>query len=478
MIKNNKNKIIQPTTFVIFGATGDLVRKKIASSLLRLYCLGYMPDKFQIIGVSRRDYKDQQFREFLMENALKGVKGSFSDSDVNNFLKNITYFKGHFEDKQLYCELKKSLENNPEKAGICDNKLFYLAVPPKFYSGIFNNLADSGLAISCDPETGWTRVLVEKPFGNDIETAKKLDMMLGKLFKEEQVFRIDHYLAKDTIQNILFFRFSNILFEPAWNNNYIEKVEIKLLEDIDIGTRGAFYDGIGTLRDVGQNHMLQMLALITMDNPGSRSSSDIRKKRLDVLRSLIPLRDPSEISKLSVRGQYKGYRDTENVRSDSRTETYFKIKTGLSGKKWSGVPFYLESGKALDKKNTEIVIYFKNPISCICPDKQEIHEHRNILSLKIFPREGLSIRFWAKKPGLSNILESRDLEFDYHYKDSEKTGEYDKVLLDCMKGDQILFTSTDEVRQAWNYITPIIQNWDHTKLHVYGKGSTGPDINI
>lgn len=478
MIKDNKNRIVQPTTFVIFGATGDLVRKKIASSLLRLYCLGYMPDKFQIIGVSRRDYKDRQFREFLMKNALKGVKKSFSSPDISNFLKKITYFKGHFENKLLYRDLKRSLENNHEEAGICDNKLFYLAVPPKFYSGIFKNLAGSGLAISCGPETGWTRVLVEKPFGNDIETAKKLDMMLGKLFKEEQVFRIDHYLAKDTIQNILFFRFSNILFEPAWNNNYIEKVEIKLLEDIDIGTRGAFYDGIGTLRDVGQNHMLQMLALITMDNPGSRSSSDIRKKRLEVLRSLIPLREPSGISKVLVRGQYKSYRDAENVRSDSTTETYFKIRASLSGKKWSGVPFYLESGKALNKKNTEIIIYFKNPIACICPDKQKVHEHSNLLRLKIFPREGLSIRFWAKKPGLSSILEPGDLEFDYHYKDSEKTGEYDKVLLDCMNGDQTLFTSTDEVKQAWNYITPIIQNWDHTKLHIYDKGSTGPDINI
>jgi glucose-6-phosphate 1-dehydrogenase len=302
--------------------------------------------------------------------------------------------------------------------------------------------------------------------------------MLGRLFREEQIFRIDHYLAKDTIQNILFFRFSNILFEPAWNNNFIKRVEIRLLEDIDIGTRGEFYDSIGALRDVGQNHMLQMLALIAMENPGSQSSGAIRKKRLDVIKSIRKTDDPSTVSRITVRGQYEGYRKSRDVSKDSTTETYFKIKMELEGEKWSGVPIYFESGKALERKITEITIYFHNPGICLCPQEHKVHDHRNILSFKIHPREGIYLRFWVKRPGLTNILEPRDLKFDYHYENSEQTGEYDRVLLDCMKGDQTLFTSTEEVKQAWNYITPIIENWDHTRLHMYKKGSRGPGIDI
>jgi len=474
----NIDRIIFPTTIVIFGATGDLVRKKIISSLLRLYYLGHLPEKFQIIGVSRRDYSHEKFREFLMHNALGDAHKYYKGPDIRDFIEKIFYFKGRFEDKPLYYNLKKMLESSKDSAGICDNKLFYLAVPPKFYSGILTSIAESGLAINCSPETGWTRVLVEKPFGKDIKTAQELDSLLGNLFREQQIFRIDHYLAKDTVQNILFFRFSNILFEPAWNNRYIKKIEIKLIEDTDIGTRGAFYDTIGALRDVGQNHMLQMLALVTMDNPGSQSSQAVREKRLEVIKSIIRSDDPSRIRDMTVRGQYRGYREAQDVAAGSTTETYFKIKLELSSPKWSGVPIYLESGKALDKKDTEITIYFHNPDECLCSQIHKEHHHRNILRFRIYPREGIYLRFWAKEPGLTNILEPRDLQFDYHIGDSPKTGEYDRVLLDCMKGDQTLFTSTEEVKQAWDYVTPIIENWGHTKLHFYDRGSRGPGIEI
>jgi len=474
---NNNEKVILPTTIIIFGATGDLVRKKIIKSLLRLYALGCLPERFSLLGVSRRDYSDKIFRKFLWENALEGIKQDFSTSMINKFLEKISYFQGDFKDKGLYGKLQKTLREK-DSPGICDNKLFYLAVPPVLYPGMLNNISGSGLAISCSPETGWTRILVEKPFGNDILTARNLDNMLGELFKEEQIFRIDHYLAKDTIQNILFFRFSNILFEPAWNNKYIKKVEIKLLEDIDIGSRGAFYDSLGALRDVGQNHMLQMLALIAMENPGSQSSEVIRKKRLKVLSSIIPAGGPDDISDMAIRGQYEGYRKTKDVKPDSDTETYFKIRAYLDNEKWSGVPFYLESGKALDEKNTEINIYFHNPEPCLCRQEHKEHRHRNILSIRISPHEGIFLRFWAKKPGLTSVLEPRDLEFDYRYENNHDTGEYDRVLLDCMKGDQTLFTSTEEVSKAWDYITPIVENWGHTKLHIYKKDSRGPDIKI
>ena len=469
----NDDKIFIPTTLIIFGATGDLVRKKIIKSLFRLYSLGYLPQEFSLIGISRRDYSDQVFREFLMENAFDGTDSLLGKDEIAGFLEKVSYFKGDLKDGALYRELKHSLEKK-SSPGICDNKLFYLAVPPGLYSGILDNISGSGLAVSCSPRTGWTRILVEKPFGNDIATARKLDDMLGRLFREEQVFRIDHYLAKDTMQNILFFRFSNILFEPAWNSSYIKKVEIKLLEDMDVGTRGSFYDSIGALRDVGQNHMLQMLALVAMENPRSQSADAIREKRLDVLKSIIPVNDPGEIAKTVLRGQYRGYRDARDVAGDSMTETYFKIRVNLAGKRWAGVPFYMESGKALKEKKTEIIIYFRKPRYCLCTPEHSRHEYSNILNLKIFPREGMLIRFRAKKPGLSDMLEARDLEFDYRRRDSRETGEYDRVMLDCMKGDQTLFPSTDEIGKAWDYITPIIDNWDRSRLRFYDKGSSGP----
>jgi glucose-6-phosphate 1-dehydrogenase len=477
MIPDNKDKINIPTTFIIFGATGDLVRRKIAGSLLNLYSKGLMPDDFQVLGVSRRDYTDSQFREFIFENALKKLGNKFDKNNVDNFLKKLTYIKGYFNEKSTYDRINECLLSKTGGLNFCDNKLFYLAVPPKFYMGIFKNLAKSGLTLSCSPEAGWTRILVEKPFGRDISTAAKLDRMLGKLFMEKQIFRIDHYLAKDTIRNILFFRFSNIIFEPVWNNNYIEKVEIKLLEDLDIGTRGSFYDNIGALRDVGQNHILQMLALITMENPKGHSAEKIRNGRIKILKSIVGMDNPEDIEKKIIRGQYKGYTENKDISGDSTTETYFNIKAFISNKRWKGVPFYLQSGKALNSKNTEIVIYFHNVIDCLCPKEHENLEHQNILTIKIFPKEGIFIRFWAKKPGLYTDLEPRDLEFEYETIENKNTDEYGKVLLDCMKGDQTLFTSTEEVKLAWKYITPILKNWSKTKLHIYEKSSSGPIIN-
>ena len=477
MIPDNKDRIRIPTTFIIFGATGDLVRRKIIESLLNLYSKGLMPDNFQVLGISRRDYTDSQFRDFIFENSLKKLGNKFDKNIINNFLKKLIYIKGYFNEKSTYNRINECLQSKTGGLNFCDNKLYYLAVPPRFYMDIFNNLAKSGLTLSCSPESGWTRILVEKPFGRDISTAAKLDQMLGKLFMEKQIFRIDHYLAKDTIRNILFFRFSNIIFEPVWNNKYIEKVEIKLLEDLDIGTRGSFYDNIGALRDVGQNHILQMMALIAMENPKGHSAEKIRSGRIKILRALVGMDKPEDIEEKIIRGQYNGYREQKDIDRDSMTETYFKIKAFISNKRWKGVPFYLESGKALDSKNTEIVIYFKNIEDCLCPEEYKNLKHQNILNIKIFPKEGIFIRFWAKKPGLYTDLEPRDLEFEYKTFENESTGEYEKVLLDCMRGDQTLFTSTEEVKLAWKYITPILKNWSGIKLHTYEKSSSVPIIN-
>ncbi len=478
MIKNNKYKILTPTTLVIFGATGDLVRRKLTAALLNLYCNGFMPDIFQIIGFSRRDYTDEQYRNFLIKEAIKDIDIKYLKEDLTGFLNKIIYQKGFFGDINAYKNIRRKLNENGNVLNMCANKLYYLAVPPNFYLEILNNLSDSGLTLSCSDEAGWTRILIEKPFGRDINTAMKLDDILAKLFKEEQIYRIDHYLAKDTIRNIIFFRFSNVIFEPLWNSKFIEKVEIKLLEKEDVENRGSYYDSIGALRDVGQNHLLQMLALVTMECPESLSAGSIRKKRAEVFNSIMPINTKKLVNQFVIRGQYKGYRNIKGVSPDSNTETYFKIKSFLKNSRWGNVPFYLESGKALKERRIEIVIYFRKASKLVCPDSYKNHYYRNIFTIKIYPEEGIFIRFWVKKPGLLQDLEYRDFVFNYNRGMKIKAGEYEKVLLDCFSGDQTLFTSTEEIRYTWRFITPVLNNWDGNELYIYKKGSVGPEVSI
>lgn len=473
---NNKD---DPTIIVIFGATGDLSKRKLIPALLDLYTKGFMPKKFSVVGFSRRDMSDSEYRDFVKQ-AIGLKKHSHSDDDINSFLEHIFYTKGLFGDVNTYDNLSKNLISIDEKWGICTNKLFYLAVPPSSYEIIFDNLANSGLTIPCGGDKGWTRVLVEKPFGKDLKTARELDHKLGLLFKEEQIFRIDHYLAKETLQNILSFRFSNVLFEPIWNKDYIEKVEIKLYESLGVGERGSFYNETGALRDVGQNHMLQMLAFIAMENPGELDGVRIRDNRAKVLKYLRPIKK-EDIDKLVVRGQYKGFIDEIDVSPDSKIETYFKTKVFVDNDRWRDVPFYLESGKKLKKKTTEIIIYFKKSLTCICSAEEAKHSHQNILSFNIQPDEGIKILFWAKKPGLDIRLEPKELSFSYKSSKEELSklpDAYEKVLYDCINGDQILFTSTKEVEAAWEFITPILENWNSTKLHIYEQGSNGPVVEL
>jgi glucose-6-phosphate 1-dehydrogenase len=301
--------------------------------------------------------------------------------------------------------------------------------------------------------------------------------MLGRLFREEQIFRIDHYLARETLQNILTFRFSNTIFEPVWNNNYIEKVEIRLLETIGVELRGAFYEDIGALRDVGQNHLLQMLAIIAMDHPGPIRVDSIRRERARIISSLIPPA-VNAIKDSVVRGQYIGFTGEKDVHADSTTETYFRIKAYLDNDRWRGVPFYLESGKALKEKKTEIAVYFKENEPCFCPSSHKERSHQNIFTFKIQPDEGISIRFWARQPGLGEDIERRDFAFNYGEGSTLRTDAYERVLYDCIQGDQTLFVSTDEVTAAWEYITSILNNWLQTELHKYEKGSGGPEVSL
>ena len=362
---------------------------------------------------------------------------------------------------ESYKKLSDFLYNQDGKE--CSNKLYYLAVPPSLYHDVFNRLSKSGLTLPCrsdDKGNEWTRILVEKPFGFNRDEAMKLDELLGTLFQEDQVYRIDHYLGKETIQNILTFRFSNSIFEPMWNKENVDRVEIKMYESLTVSTRGAFYDSIGALRDVGQNHVLQMLAFIAMEDPVNLKQDLIRKSREELLNSV-------SISDEVSRGQYIGYKNVEGVKEDSDTETYFKIKVKVDNERWKGVPFILESGKGLPEKKTEVNIYFKEGINCMSPKVKK--NHQNVLTFKIQPEEGISLKFWVKKPGFTFEIEEKELSFNYNL-DKTIPSAYERVLYDAIIGDQTLFTSTKEVMAEWNIIMPILNNWKNSKLIEYKTG--------
>ena len=456
---------------------GDLSTQKLIPSLFDLFQKGYLPATFRIVGFSRKEVPDEDYRQFA-RGAIYAKEASADTLQVDEFLSHLSYAQGLFDELNSYERLAKVLEEKEAEFGQCSNKLFYLAVPPHYYRNIFENLAGSGLTLPCSGEMGWTRVLVEKPFGKDQETAQELDLTLGKLFKEEQIFRIDHYLAKEVVQDILMFRFSNLIFEPLWSHTYIERIEISLLGKRGLEGRGAFYDSVGALRDVGQNHALQMLALVAMEDPIELESERIRKERTKILNSLRPITKET-VAFSALRGQYRGYTEVPSVEKSSQTETYFKLKVFIDNERWSGVPFLISSGQALDEEKSEIKIFFKKTRSCLCPPGAE-HHHQNILTFKIQPNEGISVLFWAKKPGLTLDLEPKELSF-YH-RDSafakELASAYEKVLFDGITGDQVLFASTEEVSAAWNFITPILELWKETPLHIYEKGSSGPEVDL
>jgi len=473
--ERTSREIFSPTTFVIFGATGDLSKRKLIPALLDLYLKGLLPKIFRVVGFSRSSFSHDAFREFMRGAIIRKAHGH-KKKDIEKFLQNVFFVKGDFKKARSYQDLAESLIALDQDSGRCSNKLFYLAVPPGLYEVIFQNLAHSGLSIPCAADEGWTRVLVEKPFGEDVKTAQKLDNLLGLLFKEEQIFRIDHYLAKDTVQNILAFRFSNSLLEPAWNKNYVEKIEVMLLEQRGVDARGSFYDGIGALRDVGQNHALQLLALFVMDNPEHFDAPSIRKKRAEIFKKLLPLTS-SQIKHDTLRAQYRGYRSEKGVKRSSATETYFSIKAHLATPKWKGVPIYLTSGKALEESRTEVAITFKHPSPCLCPPSGHVR-YQDTLSYRIQPQEGISLCFWVKKPGPGMELEKRSLEFDYRsaFPGSGFFEAYEKLLLDGIQGNQTLFVSTEEIRASWKFIDPILNAWSKNVVPLlkYRPGSRGP----
>jgi glucose-6-phosphate 1-dehydrogenase len=452
---------LHPTIFVIFGITGDLASRKLLPALLTLYSKKLLPPRFSIVGFSRRSFSREEFREYIRDR-LKIKPGQFREEEVKHFLDHLTYEQGMFDDPRAYERLAERLKGTDDRWGQCSNKLFHLSVPPTLYEGILNHISTSGLSEACADETGWTRVLIEKPFGSDIETARALDKLLGKLFKEEQIFRIDHYLAKEALQNIIAFRFANSIFEPMWDSKHVDKMHIKLFERAGMEGRGAFYDPIGALKDVGQNHMLQMLALVTMDRPRSFEAGPIRKERARVLSKLkaIPRRG---LAAAAVKGQYSDYTSETGISPKSETETYFRLKTTIESPRWKNVPIYLESGKGFAESKAEIDVYFK-------PTNKK--DEPNILTFRIQPDEGIKIRFLVKRPGYGFHIEPKVLKFKYADVQSftDIPDDYERLIHDAIVGDQTLFASTDEIMSSWKFVTTLLEGWKDLPLMKYERG--------
>jgi len=461
----------QPTQIIILGGSGDLAQRKLIPALIDLYTHKKLPEVFSIIGIARTPRTHEEYRQFVTD-ALIAHGHGHTQEQIAEFCTHIQYISGSFDEVESYQTLQGTLDTFTQQQGVCTNRLFYLAVPPQYYETIFNHIHKNNLAATCSDGEGWARILVEKPFGHDLETAQKLDATLSRLFTEDQIFRIDHYLAKEAVQNILSFRFANVLLQAPWNAKQVQEVRITMHESIDIQNRGNFYDGIGALRDVGQNHLLQLLALIAMDEPATFTAADIRAARAKVLEKLIPL-TPATIASQVTRGQYEGYRDTQGVAPNSQTETFFAFTAYIDNETWRDIPFHIEAGKSMTERKVEIELLFKDVASGPFETKS-CHTAGNKITLTLSPEQAMHITINAKAPGLGYQLESQTLSFACA-KEHESIDAYEKVLLDCILGDQTLFTDTKEV--LGRFIMSILENWDEVPIQTYTQGSAGPNTH-
>ncbi len=456
-----------PTIFVVLGATGDLITKKVIPSICQLYGDRRLPKKFHIVGMARKPFTDEEFQAHVREQLLQKLPDAKSDraAEVSRLF---TYHEGDFSDLQSFAALKQKLEKIDEQWKVCSNKMFYLAVPPVLFGPIVQHMGKVGLNVPCGGSVGWTRLLVEKPFGANTASAKKLFQLFGKYFKEEQLYFIDHYLAKDIVQAIMHFRFSNNLFEKSWDKHTIERIDISLLETLGVEDRGAFYDAVGTFRDVGQNHLLQMLAAITMAAPNKNSTAEIRANRAQIMESLKPW-TLHDIRTKTFRAQYEGYHNVPNVKPASMTETYFKMQTALTDPLWSGVPITLEAGKACPEIKKQITITFKRPKPSPTFTPQTRIQNKVVFAIE--PNDRISIHFWTPKPGLDPQLEKRKFDFFLyeHTKKIQYVEEYSELILSCLTGNQNMFVSHREILAQWKFADPVIDAWkkDSVPLNHY-----------
>jgi glucose-6-phosphate 1-dehydrogenase len=473
-----------PTLIVIFGSTGDLTWRKLIPAIYNLYLDHWIPENFSVLGIGRGSLSEAQFHKKLNEGVDKfSRRGKSNKKEWEAFARYLTYYQGEFGDNTTYDHIKKQIQQLEKRWKVPVNCIFYMAVPPQFFNVIASKIGKTGLG----RDKKMSRIVLEKPFGHDLESARNLNILLHKLFDECQIYRIDHYLGKETVQNILAFRFANAMFEPIWNRNYIEQVQITVSEQLGVENRGNYYETAGALRDMIQNHILQLLCLISMEPPVSFNADEIRNRKVDVLNALRKFK-PEDVHKYAVRGQYgegwilgkkvKGYRQEPDVDKNSNKETFAAIKLYIDNWRWQGVPFYLRTGKRMNESITVITIQFRPVPHQSFPPEATGNWQPNRLVLNIQPHMGIRLQFQAKQPGLEMLLYPVDMLFKYSESYTSGTPEaYETLLLDIMRGDSTLFMRADQVESAWDILMPIITLWEKNpavNFPNYEAGTQGP----
>ncbi|HEY6933923.1 MAG TPA: glucose-6-phosphate dehydrogenase [Marmoricola sp.] len=474
-------RIAGPCGLVLFGVTGDLARRKVMPAIYDLANRGLLPPGFSLVGFARRDWADQDFEQIVHDAVKQHARTEFREEVWRQLADGFRFVPGDFDDDQAFDALRRTVQELDDIRGTGGNHAFYLAIPPGFFGTVVDQLKKHGLADS-GPDS-WRRVVIEKPFGHDLESARELNRIVDQVFPSGTVFRIDHYLGKETVQNILAMRFANNLFEPVWNTNYVDHVQITMAEDIGIGGRAGYYDGIGAARDVIQNHLLQLLALVAMEDPISFDADSLRTEKEKVLESVVL---PRRLDLFTARGQYtagwaggekvRGFLEEEGIRDRSTTETYAAIKLGVETRRWAGVPFYLRAGKRLGRRVTEVAVVFKRaphlPFSATATEELT----QNALVIRVQPDEGMTIRFGAKVPGTT--MEIRDVNMDFAYGGSftESSPEaYERLILDVLLGDPPLFPRHEEVELSWRILDPVLDHWARKgRPEPYESGTWGP----
>jgi glucose-6-phosphate 1-dehydrogenase len=475
---------VSSTALVIFGATGDLAHRKLLPALYNLAHEGQLPERFEVIGVGRRDQEHEDFRDTLIDAIGRYSRRRPDAAVLEGLVQDSRYVQGSFDDDEIYAELTRTLAEFDAQAGRALDRVFYLSTAPEFFPLIAGKLGAAGLNRA---EGAQTRIVIEKPFGYDLASARRLNAELLEVFDETQIFRIDHYLGKETVQNLLAMRFANALFEPVWNRNYIDSVQITASEDIGIGTRAGYYERSGALRDLVQNHMLQLLALLAMEPPTAFTADRVRDEKLKVLEAIVP---PSVagVPDMTVRAQYTagvvggvgvpGYKEEDGVAADSRTPTYAALRLQVSNWRWAGVPFYLRTGKRLARKITEIVVTLKPVPHVAFQSSGSVGIQANQIIFTLQPDEGVSVSIGAKIPGTRMRIRPVNMEFRYGTSFLSQSPEaYERLILDAMRGDPLLFTRNDEIEALWGIIDPILESWAQdttTPLAQYEAGSMGP----